>query len=129
MPLLGLDFPPVSHVTDWPTLFGHGFFAVIKVVLLEWLATVIVLGFFWIAGRPRRLVPAGAQNLAEAVIEFVQNQIVLPAMGPEGMSWTPFLVTLFTARKPRPKSVGQSVTWLTGGKSRPSSGMCNPFVG
>ena len=96
MPLLGLDFPPVSHVTDWPTLFGRGFLAVNKVVLLEWLATVIVFGFFWTAGRRRRVVPTGAQNLAETVIEFVQNSIILQAMGPEGMSWTPFLVTLFT---------------------------------
>ena len=33
--VLGLDFPPVSHLTDWPALFGHGVFAVNKVVLLE----------------------------------------------------------------------------------------------
>jgi F-type H+-transporting ATPase subunit a len=96
MPLLALDFPPVSHVTDWPTLFGRGLFAVNKVVLLEWLAAVLVFTFFWVAARGRSLVPARVQNLGEALIEFVQNAIVLQAMGPEGMSWTPFLVTLFS---------------------------------
>src|SRR5438270_11313926 len=96
MGLWALEFPPVSHFTEWKTLFGHGLFAVNKVVLLEWLAAVIVFGFFWRAGRRSRLVPTGVQNVAEAVIEFVQNQIILQTIGPEGMSWTPFLLTLFS---------------------------------
>ena len=95
MPVLGLDFPPVGQLTDWPALFGHGIFAVNKVVLLEWLAAVIVFAFFWTAARGRSLVPSGVQNAGEAVIEFVQNAIILQTMGPEGMSWTPFLLTLF----------------------------------
>ena len=77
MGLWALEFPPVSHFTEWKTLFGHGLFAVNKVVLLEWLAAVIVFGFFWTAGRRSKLVPGGVQNVAEAVIEFVQNQIIL----------------------------------------------------
>jgi len=95
MPVLGLDFPPVGQLTDWPALFGHGIFAVNKVVLLEWLAAVIVFAFFWTAARGRSLVPSGVQNAGEAVIEFVQNAIILQTMGLEGMSWTPFLLTLF----------------------------------
>src|SRR5438309_8752461 len=94
--VLSLDVPPISNVTRWPSLFGHGLFAVNKVVLLEWLAAVLVFGFFWAAARRRSLVPTGVQNAGEALMEFVQNEIILQAMGPEGMSWTPFLMTLFT---------------------------------
>src|SRR5438132_1204040 len=93
---LAIEFPPISHLINWPNLFGtKGVFAINKVVLLEWLAVIIVLGFFWSARRGQ-LVPAGAQNLAEAVVDFVRNDIILQTIGPEGMAWAPFLLTLFT---------------------------------
>ncbi|MBW3575941.1 MAG: hypothetical protein KY450_14090, partial [Actinobacteria bacterium] len=41
MPGLALEFPPVSHVTEWPTIFGDGLLAVNKVVLLMWLSVLI----------------------------------------------------------------------------------------
>jgi F-type H+-transporting ATPase subunit a len=53
---------------------------------------------FWAAGRRARsgsLVPAGMQNIVESGIEFVRNDIILQTIGPEGLGWTPFLVTLF----------------------------------
>ena len=96
MSSLAIEFPPISHLINWPNLFGtKGVFAINKVVLLEWLAVIIVLGFFWSARRGQ-LVPAGAQNLAEAVVDFVRNDIILQTIGPEGMAWAPFLLTLFT---------------------------------
>jgi F-type H+-transporting ATPase subunit a len=94
--VLGLDVPPISHLIEWPNLFGtHGPFAINKVVLLMWLSVIIVLGLFWSAGRRGSLVPTGVQNVVESVVEFVQNGIILQTMGPEGLGWTPFLVTLF----------------------------------
>jgi F-type H+-transporting ATPase subunit a len=95
MGVLALEFPPISHLINWPDLFGSGAFAVNKVVLLMWLAVILVLLFFY-AARGGQLVPSGAQNLAEAVVDFVRNDIILQTIGPEGMVWTPFLLTLFT---------------------------------
>ena len=35
--LLALDFPPVSHVIEWPNMFGtDGPFAINKIVILMW---------------------------------------------------------------------------------------------
>jgi F-type H+-transporting ATPase subunit a len=93
--LLALDFPPISHLVEWPTIFGSGWFAVNKVVLLMWLA-VIIVGAFYLSARKAQLVPTGTQNLAEAVIDFVRNDIILQTIGSEGLNWTPFLLTLFS---------------------------------
>src|SRR5439155_13219760 len=63
--------------------------------LLEWLAAIIVFYLFWQAGRERKLVPAGVQNVVESVVDFVREGIILQTMGPDGLGWTPFLVTVF----------------------------------
>jgi len=94
--VLALDFPPISHLTRWPALFGHGVWAVNKVVLLEWLAAVIVFTVFWTASRRRSLVPNGIQNVGESIVEFIQNEVILQTIGPEGMGWTPFLLAIFS---------------------------------
>jgi F-type H+-transporting ATPase subunit a len=94
--LLGLDVPPISHLVRWENLFGtDGPFGINKVVLLTWLAVIIVLAFFF-AARKRQLVPSGSQNFAEAIVEFIRNDIILQTMGSEGLYWTPFLLTLFS---------------------------------
>jgi F-type H+-transporting ATPase subunit a len=94
--VLALEFPPVSHLIEWPTIFGDGPFAVNKVVLLMWLAVLLVGGTFILASRRRSLVPTGLQNFGETVVEFIENQIVLQTMGHDGLRFTPFLLTLFT---------------------------------
>ena len=96
--MLALEFPPVSHLIEWPDLFGSGPFAVNKVVLLMWLAVALTFVFFFLAARNATtgLVPSGVQNVAEAVVDFVRNDVILQAMGPDGMRFLPFLVTVFT---------------------------------
>ncbi|MBA3653632.1 MAG: F0F1 ATP synthase subunit A [Actinobacteria bacterium] len=94
--LFGLDFPPVSHLVEWPAIWGSGALAINKVVLEMFLTAVLVIAFFMIAGRRRALVPTGAQNVAEAAIEFVQDGIIMQTMGPDGLRYTPYLLTLFT---------------------------------
>ena len=94
--ILGLEFPPISHVVEWPDLFSVGPFGVNKVVLLMWISVFIVFGLFAAAARGQKRVPTGAQNVAETSIEFIEDQIVLQTMGPEGLGFTPFLLTLFT---------------------------------
>ncbi len=97
-PLFALEFPPVSRLVEWQPLFFEGTpFEVNKVVLLMWLAVFIVLGLFFAAGRKARtsLVPTGVQNVIETGVEFVRTDVILQTIGPEGMGFTPFLVTVF----------------------------------
>ena len=94
--IFGLEFPPVSHVLEWPDIIGSGPFAVNKVVLLMWASVLIVSAVMLIGGRRQALVPRGVQTVAESSVDFVQEGIILQTMGPEGLPWTPFLLTLFT---------------------------------
>jgi len=95
----GLHFPPIKELVEWPALFLKDTpFAVNKVVLLMWLGAIIVYGLFWAAGRAAssgRLVPTGVQSVVEVGIDFVRKDIILQTMGPAGLPWTPFLVTIF----------------------------------
>ena len=94
--IFGLEFPPISHVVEWPTLFGSGPFAVNKVIILMWVSAAISFGVMFLGGRQQALVPTGVQNVAESAVDFVENGIILETMGPDGLKFTPFLLTLFT---------------------------------
>jgi F-type H+-transporting ATPase subunit a len=96
MNVLAIDFPPISHVIEWPgILFKDTAFEVNKVVLLMWLTVILVFGFFFMASRAPKLVPTGVQNVAESAIDFIRNGVILQTMGPDGLPWTPFLLSLF----------------------------------
>lgn len=95
--MFALDFPPISHLVEWPAIFLKGTpLAVNKVVLLTWLTAILVFAFFYTASRQQRLVPKGVQNLAESTVEFIRDEVILQTMGAEGLYWTPYLLTLFT---------------------------------
>ena len=94
--ILGIEFPPISHVVEWPDIIGSGPFAVNKVVLLMWASAAIVFGIMFVASRKQALVPTGVQNLAEATVDFVQEGIILQTIGHDGLKWTPFFLTLFS---------------------------------
>jgi F-type H+-transporting ATPase subunit a len=95
----GLHFPPMSELVEWRGILFEGSpFEVNKVVLLMWASALIVFLLFWSAGRAAssgRLVPTGVQSVVESGVEFVRNDIILQTMGPAGLPWTPFLVTMF----------------------------------
>lgn len=93
---LALEFPPLSHSVEWPTLFGGDTFGVNKVVLLMWLSAALVVAFYFVGSRKRKLVPSGIQNVAESAVEFIQNGIIMQTMGPGALNWTPFLLTIFS---------------------------------
>lgn len=97
MSILALEFPPVSHLFEWPDiLFNDTAFAVNKVVLVNLAAVVLTLAIFFLAGRKRdSLVPAGMQHVAESGVNFVEEGIVMQTMGEEGKKWVPFLTTMF----------------------------------
>jgi F-type H+-transporting ATPase subunit a len=93
--VFALEFPPLGHIVDWPAFAGDGtVWAVNKVVLIYLFAVAFTLILF-IVGNQKKLVPTGAQNLAEVSVEFVQEQVIMPTMGKDGMGWTPFMLSLF----------------------------------
>lgn len=94
--ILGLEFPPISHVVEWPTLFGSGAFAVNKVIILMWVSAALSFSVFFLGSRKQALVPTGVQNVAESAVDFVENGIIMETIGPDGLKYTPFLLTLFT---------------------------------
>jgi F-type H+-transporting ATPase subunit a len=97
--LLALDFPPISHLVEWPDFFASGeWYALNKIGLLCILSMLFTLAIFFVAGSRGALVPTGVQNVAEASVDFVREGIVLQTMGPEGLhrKWVmPFLTSLF----------------------------------
>ena len=89
-----LEFPPLGHIVDWPEFVGDNTWGINKVVLIYGIAVALTMLLF-ILGNKKQLVPTGAQNAAEISVEFVEDQIVLPTLGPEGLKWTPYLLSLF----------------------------------
>jgi F-type H+-transporting ATPase subunit a len=91
-----LEFPPISHTVEWPDIIGSDPFAVNKVVLLMWASVLLVFVFFYVASRRQELVPTGVRNVAESAVNFIREGVVLQTMGPDGLPWTPFLLTMFS---------------------------------
>ncbi|MBA2325434.1 MAG: F0F1 ATP synthase subunit A [Actinobacteria bacterium] len=93
---LGLEFPPISHLIRWPDLlFEDTPYAINKTTIIYFLAVLITLTFFFVAGRRAQLVPRGVQNMAESSVEFVREGIIMQTIGPDGLRYLPFLLTMF----------------------------------
>ena len=91
--VFGLEFPPINEILRWKDLFP----TFNKVALIAVVAALIGIVIFLLAAgnRTARKAPRGVRNLAEIIVEFIEDQIVMPTMGREGLQWTPFLISLF----------------------------------
>jgi F-type H+-transporting ATPase subunit a len=90
--MFALEFPPINEVIRWQDLFP----TFNKVALIAVCASLIGIGIYLLAARKDPMVaPTGVRNLAETGVEFIEDQIVIQTMGPEGLGWTPFLLTMF----------------------------------
>ena len=93
MTVLGVDVPPVSHVTIWGSRPARhqqdGPHLPVR-------PDRDVLVFFLGTRRKDALVPSGIlQNTAESGVGFVRNQIIMQTMGADGLGYLPYLATLF----------------------------------
>ena len=94
--MLAIDFPPISHVIEWPDIFLEDTaFAVNKVVLLMWASVVVSFLFVFLAGRHQLEVATGIQNVGESFYDFIQEGVILQTIGPDGLKYTPLLGTFF----------------------------------
>tara|TARA_Y100000746_G_scaffold70505_2_gene58727 strand:- start:927 stop:1694 length:768 start_codon:yes stop_codon:yes gene_type:complete len=95
--VLALDFPPITHLFEWPDILFNGtWYAVNKTSLIYMAAVVITAAIFLSAGRKKTsLVPVGVQHVAEAGVNFIEESVVMETIGPEGKKYMPFLTTMF----------------------------------
>jgi F-type H+-transporting ATPase subunit a len=93
--VLALEFPPLGHIVDWRGLVGEGQIWEINKVVLVYLFALLITMLIFTLGNKKKLVPTGAQNLAEMAVEFVEDGIVMETMGKEGLKYTPYLLSLF----------------------------------
>lgn len=91
---LAAEFPPLSHIVNWPEFFGDNTWGVNKIVLIYALAAFFTILIFSL-GRKGELVPTGSQNLAEIAVEFIEDGIVMETIGEKGLKYTPLLLSLF----------------------------------
>lgn len=87
----GLAFPSLSQLIEWTDIFP--FFD--KIALTHVLAVVVPAILFLIAGTQKSLVPTGVRSFVESVVEFIEKQIILPAIGPDGLPFLPLLLSFF----------------------------------
>ena len=97
MNLLALEFPPVNHLFDWPSIWFEGTpYAINKTVLIYLGSALVTMILFGLAGRQREsLVPAGIQHVAESGVTFIEESVVMQTIGPDGKKFMPFLTTMF----------------------------------
>ncbi len=77
-----IEHPPIFHL---PWVWDH--------VLYTWFVMLILLGVTWAATRNLSLVPRGAQNFVEVILEqFIQ--MIDDVIGPEGRQYLPLIATL-----------------------------------
>jgi F-type H+-transporting ATPase subunit a len=77
-----IEHPPILHL---PWVWDH--------VLYTWFVMAILIGVSWMATRRVALVPRGAQNFVEVILEqFIQ--MIDDVIGPEGRRYLPFIGTL-----------------------------------
>lgn len=84
-------FPPI-HIGEWTidlSISKHVFFLL--------LSALIVVAIAVYAARKNRKgsIPKGVGNLFEVFIVFIRDEVAVPNMGPGGLRYLPFLLTLF----------------------------------
>lgn len=92
--ILGLEFPPIENIVEWPNFIGSGWYGFNKIALINVIA-VLATTILFLLGRKGAMVPKGAQNLTESSVGFIQDGVIQQAIGPDGLRYLPFLASLF----------------------------------
>lgn len=92
--MFALEFPPIENLVEWPAIFFEDeSYEFNKIALISVLALLIPAVLFLISGKD--LIPRGVQNLMEMTVEFVERQVMMSAIGPDGRAYLPLLVSIF----------------------------------
>lgn len=92
--MFGFEYPSIQDLVVWPNYFGgESFWALNKIGMISLLAMILPALMFLLSKK--EMVPRGLQNVVEGSVEFVENQIIMPAIGPEGLRYLPLLLSIF----------------------------------
>ncbi|MFI1015416.1 F0F1 ATP synthase subunit A [Streptomyces sp. NPDC020965] len=87
---------PGLHTFMYEPIFTVGGFEFDKPMLLAFLGTIIVVGFFWMAFSKPKVVPGKLQMVGEAGYDFVRRGVVYEIIGKkDGEKYVPLMVSLF----------------------------------
>lgn len=80
--------------------FDHAFFSIggfhfTRTVILTFIAMFIVLAMLYFGLRNKRLVPTKFESVIESLMKFVKDDIAIDIIGPEGIKYAPYLLSLF----------------------------------
>lgn len=81
----------VSELFVLPNIFGQ----VNRTVILMFLAALIVVGLLFVAFRKPKLIPSKFQAAMEAIVGFVRDEVAVGIIGPEGVKYFPYLLSIF----------------------------------
>lgn len=81
----------VLEFFEFPALFGD----ISRTIFLIALAALIVMGLLFFTYRKPRLVPTKFQAAVESVVGFVKDEIAVGIIGPEGVKYAPYLLSIF----------------------------------
>lgn len=81
----------VTELFVLPNIFGQ----VNRTIILFFLAALVVVAVLYFALRKPRLVPSKFQAAVEAITGFVRDDLAVGIIGPEGVKYFPYLLSLF----------------------------------
>jgi F-type H+-transporting ATPase subunit a len=93
-----VPFPPSVEDFYLPSILPwgeHDNYWFTKITALLWVTVALIIIFFLVTYRKPKLVPTKKQWLAESIYGFVRNNIAIDMLGKRGISFAPYLTTLF----------------------------------
>jgi F-type H+-transporting ATPase subunit a len=88
-----------ADVKDWfeftTPIFSVGPIHFTRTVILFFLAAAVVIALLYFGLRRTRLVPTKFEAAIQSLVEFVRDGIARDIIGPEGVKYTPYLLSIF----------------------------------
>lgn len=86
----------VKQLFEFSTpLFSIGPLHFTRTVILIFLAALVVIALLYFGLRRNRLVPSKFEAAIQSLVEFVREGIAKDIIGPEGVKYTPYLLSIF----------------------------------
>jgi len=85
----------VNELFETPVVFSIGGFGVTRAILLIFLAAFVAIALMLVAFRKPRVVPTKFGVAMEGLVGFVRDEIAVGIIGPDGIKYFPYLLSLF----------------------------------
>lgn len=83
----------LEFTKDWQ--IGPLDFSISMHTVWLFISAIIVFLIFFLVSRRLKTIPGRFQNLIEVMVDFVRNSMVVDVIGEKGVSYFPFIATLF----------------------------------